>query len=192
VAVEVDGQPVARLRKPTPQRPWRETHVELAGEHMTVALIRHFPVMQTDLFRGGISIRDGRPIETVKADAPPPLSNYDAWVGACYRRPSPRTPGWARWLVGISLAVWFLGLAGSPYPEAARPLVAAALAVTGTFLTVVLAFSVAYVAERVHRLLVERPSLGDWRIALWFAGLLGYALLLFATVPVFVLVAASF
>lgn len=97
VAVEVDGRKIGRIPKPTPQRPWREATFSIDGEPVRVALTWHFPVMRTEVFVNGRSLRDGRAIDAARADAPEPATNYDVWVGgALSRPPSGFHPGPAR------------------------------------------------------------------------------------------------
>jgi len=184
VAVEVDGRRVARLPKPTRQRPWQQTDVRVDGEEVTVALVHHLAVMRTELFRNGVSVRDGRSIEAAAAAAPVPLTNYEAWLGEYYR-PRPSGPGsrWARawpWIVALSLVVWFVAVAGAPVPAGLRLPLAGVLLVSGRILVFAVAWWMGLVAERAHRALLDRPSLGDWRIVLWFAAFAGSGLLVVA------------
>lgn len=79
VAVEVDGRQVARLPKPTPQTPWEECLVEIAGETVVVALISSF-VMQTDVFVGGRSLIDGRTLDAARLMAPERVRGYQLWA----------------------------------------------------------------------------------------------------------------
>src|SRR5262245_42227833 len=72
VAIQVDGEDVAHVRKPTPQRPWQEASFEIGGEPVVVAASWHRPVMHTDVFVAGRSVRYGRTLEVARAVAPHP------------------------------------------------------------------------------------------------------------------------
>ena len=181
VTVEIDGRPVGRLPKPTPQHPWREATYHIDDEAVLVGLTWHFPVMRTDVFVDGRAVRDGRSIEIVRADAPAALSNYETWFGAMFRTPffgsRPRPPRAWPVVVTACLLVWVAAFALSPFPPAFRPVGAGALLVSGLVLMLALVWSMLAFGQRVHRELLARPSLGEWRVALWFLALVGYALL---------------
>ena len=181
VAVQADGRTIGRIPKPTPQRPWREATFSIAGEPIRVALTWHFPVMLTDVFVRGRSVRDGRTIDEARADAPAPLTNYEVWFGAMVATPffgsRPRPPrAWPALVLGCAV-IWLVGLAASPFAPAVRPLVAATLVLTGALLTLAFAWSILAISQRVHVALLARPALGDWRVGVWFAALVGYVLL---------------
>jgi hypothetical protein len=193
IAVEVDGRPRGHLPKPTPQQPWREGIFEVDGTDVVVALAWHVPVMRTDVFVAGTSVRDGRTIDAVRRDAPAPLSNYEAWLGEAYRTPfvgsRPRPPRAWPLVVAAAVLVWIVGIAVVPLPPELRLPGGAALAVSGFVLVVAFIWSMLAFAQRVHERLLARPSLGDRRVALWFAALLGYAVAGVAVVTLFVLAA---
>jgi hypothetical protein len=177
VSLELDGRAVTRMSKPTPQRPWQETTLDIDGEPVRVALTWHFPVMRTDVFVRGRSVRDGRMIDATRADAPPALTNYEAWFGAMFRTPlfgsRPRPPrGWPV-VVLTSVAIWLAVLVTPPISPAVRPIAAAALLVTGLLLLAFLWSMMAF-GQRVHLALLARPGLGDWRVGLWFAAFAAY------------------
>jgi hypothetical protein len=182
VVVEIDGQPLGGLPKPTPQRPWREAGFQFGGETVVVGLTWHFPVMQTDVFVGGRSARDGRLLDAVRADAPEALSNYEVWFGAMFRTPlfgsRPHPPRAWPGVVAASLLVWVLAFTLSPFPPGGLRLAAAAtLLVSGAVLALTFVWSMFAVGQRVHLALLARPVVGDWRVALWFGAFAGYALL---------------
>jgi hypothetical protein len=181
VAVEADGRTIGRIPKPTPQRPLREAVFSIDGQPVLVALTWHFPVMLTDVFVRGRSVRDGRSIDAARAAAPPPLTNYEVWFGALFHAPlfgsRPRPPRcWPALVVGC-VAVWLVILAASPLAPALRLPAGVALLVTGVLLILALVWSMLAFGQRVHRVLLARPALGDSRVALWFAAFLGYTLI---------------
>jgi hypothetical protein len=81
VSVLIDGRAMGHMPKPTPQQPWREAAFQIDGEVVLVGLTWRVRVMRTDVFVGGRSVRDGRPIEMVHADAPAALSSRVAPAG---------------------------------------------------------------------------------------------------------------
>ena len=181
MVVEVDGRPVGRLRKPTQQHPWREGAFEVDHDTILVGLTWHFPVMRTDVFVSGRSVRDGRPIEAVRAEAPASLSNYEVWVEGASGRPGARLTR----STAASLVDPHRGLGGGVdrrprglAPPPALRLPVGALLLIG-YVVLFLAFlrSVRAFGWRVHRELLARPSLGDGRVAIWFAAFAGYLLL---------------
>jgi hypothetical protein len=181
VDVQADGRTIGRVPKPTPQRPLREAVFAIDGEPVLVALTWHFPVMLTDVFVRGRSVRDGRSIDAAHADAPSPLTNYEVWFGAMFRTPffgsRPRPPrDWPALVLGCVM-VWLLILAASPLVPALRLPAGVALLVTGVLLIVAHVWSTLAFGQRVHEALLVRPALGDWRVALWLAAFVGYALL---------------
>lgn len=182
VSVLIDGRVLGRMPKPTPQRPWREAAFEIDNEAVLVGLTWHFPVMRTDVFVGGRSVRDGRPIESVRAVAPAALSNYETWFGALFRTPlfgsRPRPPRAWPVIVMACVLVWVVAFALSPFPPALRLIGAGALLVSGLGLILTIVWSMLAFGQRVHRELLARPSLGEWRAALWFLAFVGYALLM--------------
>jgi hypothetical protein len=182
VTVAIDGRPLGRMPKPTPQQPWREATYRIEDGEVLVGLTYHFPIMRTDVFVGGRSLRDDRSVEAVRADVPPALSNYETWFGAMYRAPffgsRPRPPRAWPAVVTACLLVWAAMLALSPLPPALRVVGAGALLVSGIVLMLALVWSMLEIGQRVHRELLARPSLGDWRVALWFLAFVGYALLM--------------
>jgi hypothetical protein len=196
VDVQADGRTIGRIPKPTSQRPLREAVFAIDGEPVLVVLTWHVPVMLTDVFVRGRSVRDGRTIDAARADAPPPLTNYEVWFGAMFRTPffgsRPRPPrGWPALVLGC-VAVWVVTLAASPLTPALRLPAGAALLVTGMLLILALAWSMLAFGQRVHEALLAHPALGDWRVALWFAAFVGYALLILVVAgALLVLVLAS-
>jgi hypothetical protein len=180
LAVEVDGRALGRLRKPTRQRPWREATFEVDGETVVIALSWHFPVMRTDVFVGGRSARDGRPVEAVRADAPAPLSNYEAWIGDLFRTPffgsRPRPPrGW-QVVVAAALLIWVAVLTVSPFPPPLRVVAALAAVVSAVVLIIAFVWSMLAFGQRVHESLLARPKGGGARVVLWFVAFVGYTL----------------
>jgi hypothetical protein len=149
---------------------------------MLVSLTWHFPVMRTDVFIDGRSVRDGRPIEIVRADAPAALSNYETLLARCFPTSSfgqrPRPP--RAWLVIVTVCalVWVAAFALSPLPPPLRLIGAGAVLVSGLVLLFGIVWSLGAFGERVHRELLARPSLGEWRAALWFLAFVGYVVLL--------------
>lgn len=195
VALQVDGHLAGRIRKPTPQQPWREATLPIEGERVLVGLTWHFPVMQTDVYVRGRSLLDGRPLESVRADAPAALTNYEVWLGALFRIPyfgsRPRPPRAWPLVILACAAVWVAGLVASPYPPAFRGILAAALLATGVVLLVGWLWSWFAFGERVHLALLARPNLGDTRRVLgWFAAFIGYGVvtMLVAGTPLLLLV----
>lgn len=194
VVIEVDGRAVGRMPGPTPQRPWRETATTIAGEPVVVSLTWHFPVMRTDVFVGGRSLRDRRTIEAVRADAPRALTNYEVWLGGLFQVPffgsRPRPPRFAPVLVVAAAAVWVLALVASPYLLEWRGIAAVALVATSVVLVLSFLWSWLIVAERIHRALLARPRLGDaGRVLAFFAGFVAYpivAMLVFGTLIVLI------
>jgi len=180
IAIQLDGRDVAHVRKPTPQRPWQESAIEIDGEPVVVVAIWHRPVMHTDVFVGERSIRYGRTLEAAREVAPHPASNYEAWIGGLYRyrvttRPAIVTRGMAAIAVVslLALAVILIWLA--------RPSgLFLALIVGSAMLTLFVVWYVSWqaVATRVHLALLDRPELDDSRRLAWFfAAFLGYPVL---------------
>jgi hypothetical protein len=180
VTVKIDGRRVGGLAKPTPQRPWSEAAFTVDREPVSVGLTWQFPVMHTDVFVRGRSARDGRPIEVVRADAPAALSNYEVWFGAVFMTPfigsRPRPPRWWPVVVVASVLIWVIAFVLSPAPPALRLPGAGALVVSGIVVVLTFMWSMLEFGERVHHALLARPSLGDWRVAVWFAAFFGYTL----------------
>lgn len=181
VSVLIDGLALGRMPKPTPQQPWREAAFQIGDEAVLVGLTWHFPVMRTDVFVGGRSVRDGRPIEVARADAPAARSNYEAWFGAMFRTPyfgsRPRRPRAWPVIVTACVLVWVAAFALSPFPPALRLVAAGALLVSGLVLIGAIVWSILAFGQRVHLELLARPSLGEWRVALWLLAFVGYVLL---------------
>lgn len=185
VAVEVDDRTVGRLPKPKARSPWRETAIEIDGERVDIALTWNRPVMHTDVFVGGRSLRDRRTIEQARAGAPKPASLYDVCIGAVYgyRRPA-RPPFVNRWMA--VLAIVSLLAVAVVIIWMARPSGVLTAAVVGIAMLV---FFVAWFASwnavitRVHLALLDRPQLDDSRRVAWFTvALLGYPVLSVAAV----------
>jgi hypothetical protein len=179
VVYKIDGRRINQMAAPTPQVPWREARTTIAGEPVVIGLTWHFPVMHTDVFLGGRSVRDGRSLESVRGDAPKALTNYEVWLGGLFRVPffgsRPRPPRFAPVLVAIAVGVWVIALVASPLAPAWRLPVAAALVVTGVVVMLSFVWSWVVVAERIHRALLGRPQLGDaGRVLAFFAGLVAY------------------
>ena len=195
VSVEVDGRTIGRIPKPTPQRPWREATFLIDGQPIEVALAWHFPVMQTDVFIDGRSIRDGRSIDAARAEAPRALTNYEVWLGGLFRMPPlgsrPRPPRAWPAVVTACVAIWVVVLAASPLASSFRQVAAAALAISGLLLMLALLWTMGAVGHRVHVALLARPGLGDWRVALWFAAFIGYPLLVMLVAATLLFVLAS-
>lgn len=180
VAVELEDRTLGLIAKPTPQIPWCDAVFQVDGQDVLVALIWHVPVMRTDVFVGGRSARDGRPVDDVRRDAPAALTNYEVWLGGLFATPifgsRPHPPrGWPVALAACGL-IWIVAFAVSPLPPEFRAAGGALLAVSGVVLCVAYIWSMLAVGERVHRALLARPSLGDRRVFVWFAAFFGYAL----------------
>jgi len=185
VAVQVDGRTVGRVPKPTPQRPWRETRIEIDGEPVDVAVISNRPVMHTDVFVGGRSVRDRRTLEQAREAAPRPATNYETWIGGYYghRRPMWR-PVLSRGMAILAvisavalvvLLVWMARPSG----------LLAGLAVIVALVLGYWAWFTTWTAlmARVHLALLKRPELGETRRLAWFtAAMLGYPVLSVAVV----------
>ena len=181
VAVEIDGRPVGYLSKPTRQHPWREATFRTDGDSFQVALVWSFPVMQTDVFVGGRSVRDERSLDAARADAPRSLSNYEVGFGTIFPGPSAESRRHASrgWAIAVSACVliWVLAFVLSPFPPELRLVAAAGLLVSGIVLMLAFLWSMFAVGRRVHEALLARPSLGDWLFVLWFAAFAGYTVL---------------
>ncbi len=181
VAIEVDARRVGSMPEPTPQRPWRERDFAIAGEPVVVGLTWHAPVMHTDVFVGGRSLRDGRTLESVRSDAPKALANYEVWLGGLFALPfigsRPRAPRFGPVLIGVSAAVWLMAMIASPVPPGLRIPVAVALVATAVVLVLSFLWAWVIVAERIHLALLVRPQIGDvGRVVAFFAGFVAYPL----------------
>jgi hypothetical protein len=179
VVFKIDGRAINRMAAPTPQVPWREAHTTIAGESVVIGLTWHFPVMHTDVFVGGRSLRDGRTLDSVRGDTPRAMTNYEVWLGGLFRVPffgsRPRSPRFATLLVAIAAAVWIVALFATPFPPEWRGVVAAVLAATGIVLMLSFVWSWLVVAERLHRALLARPRLGNAaRVLAFFTGFVAY------------------
>jgi hypothetical protein len=182
VVFKIDGRTINRMAAPTPQVPWREAHTTIAGAPVVIGLTWHFPVMHTDVFIGGRSLRDGRTLDSVRGDAPDAMSNYEVWLGGLFRVPffssRPRPPRFAPMAVAIAAVVWIVALFASPFPPEWRGIVAAVLAATGVTLVLSFVWSWLAVAERLYRALLARPQLGNAaRVVAFFAGFLAYPII---------------
>ena len=177
VAVLVDGRTVAHLPKPKPRRSWRELQIEIGHEPVDIVLISNRPVMYTDVFVGGRSVRDRRTIDQARAAAPEPASLYEATIGGYdwYQRPR-RLPIVDRW-VAIPAIVSLVALA-VVLIWAVRPmgLIAAGVVLIAMLTLVRVWFATFHaVLSRVHLALLDRPELGEERRVAWFvAAMLGY------------------
>lgn len=185
VAIEVDGHGVGRVRAPAPQRPWQEATIEVDGEPIVVAVSWHRPVMHTDVFVGGRSLRYGRTLEAARSVAPKPASDYETWIGGLYRyRIPPRPALVTRWMgvVGVisllALVVLFIWMARPSGVVAAVITLVALVALFFIWFT-----SWTAVTTRVHLSLLDRQELDDSRRVAWFvAVLLGYPVLSVAVI----------
>ena len=185
VAIQVDGRTVGHGAKPTPQQPWRETRIEIDDEPVEVVLISNRPVMFTDVFVNGRSIRDRRMLEQAREAGPPPATNYETWIGGLYgyRRPMWRpilSPGMA--IIAVISAVALIDI----LVWMARPsgLLAALVVVVAMVLGYVVWFTTwTALMARVHLALLKRPDLDETRRLAWFtAAMLGYPVLSVAVV----------
>ena len=188
VVFKIDGRTINRIAAPTPQAPWREAHTTIAGEPVVIGLTWHFPVMHTDVFVGGRSLRDSRTLDSVRGDAPKALTNYEVWLGGLFQVPffgsRPRPPRYAVLMV-FAAAVWVFAVVAAPFPPEWRGTVAAALAVSWVVLVLGFIWSWIVVAERLHRALMARPQLGDaGRVLAFFAGFVAYPLVAMLVVVV--------
>jgi hypothetical protein len=89
------------------------------------------------------------------------------------------------------VAVWLVILAASPLMPALRLPAGAALLVTGVVLVLALIWSMLAFGQRVHGAMLARPELGDWRVALWFAAVAGYTLLVLVVATALLVLASS-
>ena len=177
VAVEIDGRHAGEVRKPAPQRPWEEATIELDGEPVIVALRWHRPVMRTDVFVGGRSVRYGRTLEDARNAVPPPASNYEVWVGGLYRNRIPTRPALVTRGMAVVAVVSLLALALILiWMTRASGIVLAAVVGAALFaLFFVWFWSWTAVTTRVHLALLDRPELDDSQRLAWFvAAFLGY------------------
>ena len=90
VTVVVDGRVLTEVDKPTPERPWVEQTLDVAGETAVLA-VTSGEAIQSDLFVRGVSLIDGRSLDDARASAPTPVRGYAQWFGdfgVCKRRPS--------------------------------------------------------------------------------------------------------
>jgi len=90
VTVVVDGRVLTKVDKPTPERPWIEQTLDVAGETAVLA-VTSGEAIQSDLFVRGVSLIDGRSLDDARAAAPTPVRGYARWFGdfgAWKRRPS--------------------------------------------------------------------------------------------------------
>ncbi len=192
VALELDGQPVRHVPKPTSQHPWRETTIEADGTSAVVALIWHRPVMRTDLFVEGRSMVDGRSLEAARATAPRALTAYEAWVGDFYggERP-PSRPLLPRPMAALLLVALLAVLA--PFVVTSRPSgIPAAVVVLVASVSIFILWlrSWMVVLERAHTYLLRRADLGDGRRFLgFFAVLVGYPIATFVPILVIAILA---
>jgi len=76
------------------------------------------------------------------------------------------------------LFVWVAAFARSPLPPALPLIGAGALLVSGLVLLLAILWSIMAFSEWVYLALLTRPSLGEWRVALWTLALVGYALVM--------------
>jgi hypothetical protein len=185
VAIEVDGRRIGHVPQPAPQRPWREASIEIDGEPVIVAVSFRRPVLHTDVFVGGRSVRDRRALDLARDAAPRALTNYETWVGGAFicgvlwRRPI-----LSRWLAAVgvvSLLTLGVMLIWMSRPSGVLAAAVVAVAMVGLFF----AWFVSWTAltTRVHLALLERPELGEARRLAWFtAALLGYPVLSVAVV----------
>ena len=189
VVFKIDGRTINRMHAPTPQGPWREAHTTIAGEPVVIGLTWHVPVMHTDVFVGGRSLRDGRTLESVRGDAPKALTNYEVWIGDLFLVPffgsRPRPPRFAPVLLAVAAAVWVIALVASPLAPQLRVPMGAALVVTAIVLVLSFLWSWVVVAEGIHRALLARPQLGDaGRVLIFFAGYVAYVIVAMVVVGV--------
>jgi len=183
VSVALDGQVIARLVLPTPQHPWQEVSITIEGQTFVVGLTWHVPVMRTDLFARGRSLLDDRPIEEVRGAAPPPLSNYEVWIGGLSRPFAvPRRsflPGWMALVCIVSIVALLLIFSWQPRPSGLLAGLAAGVALLSLYLIWFRSWVV--VLDRTHAYLLARPHLGDARrLAGFFGALVGYPLVAIA------------
>ena len=185
VAVEVDGRTVDHVPKPTPQEPWRETRIEIDDELVDIAVIWNRPVLYTDVFMRGRSVRDRRTLEQAREAGPRPATNYETWIGGIfrYRRPMWRpilSPVMAVLAVASALALVVMVF------WAARPsgLIAGFLFIVAMVVGSWVWFTTwSALMARVHLALLKRPELGETRRLAWFtAAMLGYPVLSVAVV----------
>ena len=185
VAIEVDGRLVGHVRTPAPQRPWNETTIDADGEAVVVAVSWHRPVIHTDVFVGGRSVRDRRTIEAARASAPRPATNYDTWVGGLYRYRVPtRPPFVSRWMAVVGI-ISVLALAVILFWMTRPSGLVAAVIVGAAMVALFIVWFATWTAvtTRVHLALLDRPQLDDSRRVAWFtAALLGYPVLSVAVV----------
>lgn len=180
VAIEIDGHVVRRVPKPTPQRPWHETSLDVEGEVVVVALIWANLVMQTDVFVAGRSLLDARTLEAARASAPSSLTDYEVWpglvhVGAELPAWRPLLPRWMAFTAFLAVATMGALLVVEPRPSGV--VVGAVALIALGALAAIWFRSWFVVLDRAHSYLMSHPEFGDRgrRIRFWGA-VLGYPL----------------
>jgi len=179
VALELDGQPAGTVAKPTRRRPWEIATLGAGGRAVVVALTWNLPVMRTDVFVDGLSLRDGGRIEDARAAAPPPLGAYEDAIGGLFGYEVPaRRPFLRRWMsiaAVASVVVLVVFVRIEPPPTG---VVAGAVGVVPfVTLCVLLFWTWLVVVERTHLTLLARPQLGETgRLILFWAAIIGYGL----------------
>lgn len=187
VSLEVDGHGIGQLPKPSVRSPWSETSISVGGTVFVVALTWHYPVMHTDVFHAGASLRDGRNLEQARAAAPAPVRGYELWfrTGFSLTR-GPLAPKWATALAVGGLAVVGLVVV-APIPEklGGTIMLAGAYAIIAAWVWYWLAFTVA-----VHRYLLRHAELGDAvRAAVLVGSFSGFPVVTIASAAAVVLLA---
>jgi hypothetical protein len=182
------------MRKPTPHEPWQEAALDVDGQAIVVAVIRHHPGPRTDLFVDGRSLVDGRTLAEARAIAPAAVGGYEAhFPMALWGVPAWR-PFLPRWMLAAAVAasVALIAVFGViPHPTGVGIALVFLVASILLFLIWFRAWTV--FAERVHAYLVRRPELGDRpRLALWFGAFIAYGVLPFVFVGLIVLVSGLF
>jgi hypothetical protein len=187
IDLSVDGRHVARLNKPSLRQPWSETTFVLSAVSVVVAGIWHEPVMHTDVFAAGESLRDGRPIEDVGRSAPTPVTGYELWFRTGFTLfPGRFIPPWIAASAGVALlgllAVWLLGLEGA---------IAGAIFLVAAWVLILDYVWTWFAATvRLHRLLLSRPELGDARrLAVISAAFISYPVVTLGALAAILIVA---
>jgi hypothetical protein len=161
VTVEVDGRKVARLAKPTDARMSSMATFDLDGSRFAVLLTVAHPVTHVDVFRDGVSLADGRPIEAARRSLPAPVPRFERWTNTNLTGVSSAAiaPAWVWVTAVVAMLVVIAGVV------VARSVLLAMIGVWVLIGVFVRAWLI--VTARAHRYLRRRADLGDWtRLAL--------------------------
>ena len=167
------------MDRPTRRRPWTEAPLGSNGRAIVVSLTWNVPVMPTDVFVDGMSIRDGGGVEAARGAAPSPMGVYEDRIGGLFAyRVATRRPFLRRWMsvvavVAVVVLVVFVRIEPPPTGILAGTIVAVPL----TTLCVLWFRTWIVVIGRTHRALLARPELGDTgRLARFWTTLVLYGI----------------